>query len=60
MQPYMLEKLIVAMEGGSDPQTIEEKVAQDAYALKHIGTIGITRAVVRGLNDGYLLTCNSP
>ena len=33
--------------GGPDQQTIEQKVAQDAYTIEYFGAIEITRAVVR-------------
>ena len=39
--------------GAPDPETIEAKVGQDADALEYIGEIGIVRAIVRGLNDGF-------
>ncbi len=38
--------------GGPEPETLEEKVLQDADAVEYVGAIGLARGIVRGMENG--------
>lgn len=38
--------------GGISPETVEAKLMRDIDAIDYVGTIGLARSIVRGLNDG--------
>lgn len=37
--------------GGPTPKTLEAKIMRDVDAIDYVGAVGITRAIIRGLND---------
>ncbi len=38
--------------GGPEPESLEEKILQDADAVEYVGAVGLARGIVRGMENG--------